>query len=262
MIYDLSNRGNNCCGSAQTSLCEIFQLVFCNLALFHFQSQVLFCNIHQRTTGYRRKNTVGLRSYYLAILGHKDEVSSTSLLNIGSGSRIKIHILIESLIVSIYNVVKAHCIVKTGFDISGSMRCCTVHIRYTDSDRLCTALEVRSNRCYKDTELILSCRFYTDNRIDSKHIRTNIQRSSTAIRRNISCICFYYINNSLHETILRKYRHLKSFCRICHTFCIQVRAEGHDSSILSCIGFDSLKTGLCILKYTCTLAHGDHRIIT
>ena len=141
------------------------------------------------------------------------------------------------------------------------MRCCTVHIRYADGDRFCSAFEVRTYRSSKDTELILSCRFYTNNRINTKHIRTNIQRCSASIRRYICCICFYNIYNCLYKTIFRKYRHLQSSLRICHTFCVQIRAEGNDFTLLGCISFNSLKTGLCILKYTCTFTHGNHWIV-
>ena len=75
---------------------------------------------------------------------------------------------------SIYDCVKAHCIVKACFDMSGSVRCSTVEIADTDCDRLSAAFEVWSNRCGEYTELILVRWLNTDNSVASEHVRTYI----------------------------------------------------------------------------------------
>ena len=52
--------------------------------------------------------------------------------------------------------------------------CSTVKITDTDGDRLCTALEVWTNRCGEYTELIFVSRLYTDHCVGTEHIRTYI----------------------------------------------------------------------------------------
>ena len=76
---------------------------------------------------------------------------------------------------SIYDSVKAHCVVQSGFDVTCSTRCGTVEVTDTDCDRFSAAFEVRSNRCCKDTELILVSWFNTDYGIGTEHVRTKIE---------------------------------------------------------------------------------------
>ena len=90
----------------------------------------------------------------------------------------------------IYNVEKAHCVVKTRLDITCSVRSCSIHIRYSDCEWLGTALEVRANRCCEYSELILCSRLYTDYRVASEHIWSDIKCSTASVRWNISCIGF------------------------------------------------------------------------
>ena len=175
MVYDLSNRRDNCCSTAKSAFCEIFYFVQIYFTFFDFQSEIMFCNIYQRTACDGWKNTIGLRCYNGVVLCNEDEVCSTCLFNFCSCSRIKIHIFVITLTMCIHNCMKAHCIVQTCFDVSCSMRCGTVKICNTDRDRFCAALEIRSNRCSKDTELIFISRFYTDNRVASEHVRTYIK---------------------------------------------------------------------------------------
>ena len=40
VVNDLTNRGDNCCGTAQTSLCEVFYFIQVYFSLFYFQSQI------------------------------------------------------------------------------------------------------------------------------------------------------------------------------------------------------------------------------
>ena len=61
--------------------------------------------------------------------------------------------------------MKAHCIVKSGLDVTGSVRCRTVEIGHLDDDGLSAALEVRSYGCNKDPELIFISGLNTDNGI-------------------------------------------------------------------------------------------------
>ena len=56
VVNDLAYRGDHCCGTAQTSLCEVFYFIQVYFSLFYFQSQVFLGNIYQRTTGDGRKD--------------------------------------------------------------------------------------------------------------------------------------------------------------------------------------------------------------
>ena len=40
VVNDLTNRGDNCCGTTQTSLCEVFYFIQVYFSLFYFQSQI------------------------------------------------------------------------------------------------------------------------------------------------------------------------------------------------------------------------------
>ena len=75
---------------------------------------------------------------------------------------------------SVNDRMKAHCVVKTSFDMTGTIWCSTVKVADTDCDRLSAAFEVWSDRCGEYTELILAGRFYTDNSVASEHVRTYI----------------------------------------------------------------------------------------
>ena len=103
VVNDLANRGDYCCGTAQTSLCEVFYFIQVYFSLFYFQSQILLGNIYQRTTGDGRKDTVGLGSYDLVVLGNEQEVRTAGLLYLGTGSSIQVHILIVAFLVSGYD---------------------------------------------------------------------------------------------------------------------------------------------------------------
>ena len=73
-----------------------------------------------------------------------------------------------------HNGMKAHCVVQSRFDVPCSMRRCAVEIRDTDGDRFYAAFEVGAYRRGKYTELIFICRLYSDDRVDSEHIRSDI----------------------------------------------------------------------------------------
>ena len=144
--------------------------------------------------------------------------------------------------------------------MAGAMWCCAVVIADTDRDRLCAALEVRTYRSGEDAELILICRFYADNCVASEHVRTNVKSCTGAIRRNVSFICSYSLNDCVYETLLREYRHLQSLTGTLHTLSVQIRAERNDVSVFRCVSFHTLKTGLCVLQNACTLGNRYHRI--
>ena len=171
-------RGDNCGSSTESAFCKVFDFIQIYLTFFNLESQIMFCNVDQRTTGDGWKNAAGLWSYNSAVFGYEDEVGTTGLFNLCSGCRVKIHIFVIALTMCIHDRMETHCIIKAGFDVSCSMRCGTVEICDTDSDWFCTAFKVWSYRCGKDTELIFVSRFYADYRVASKHIRTYIQGSS------------------------------------------------------------------------------------
>ena len=47
VVNDLANRGDYCCGTAQTSLCEVFYFIQVYFSLFYFQSQIFLGNIYR-----------------------------------------------------------------------------------------------------------------------------------------------------------------------------------------------------------------------
>ena len=69
---------------------------------------------------------VRLRSNDFAVFGDEDEVCSAGLLDLGSGSSIQVHVLIEALAMCLHDGIKAHSIVQACLDVTGSVRCCTV----------------------------------------------------------------------------------------------------------------------------------------
>ena len=110
--------------------------------------------------------------------------------------------------------MQAHCIIKSGLDVSGSMRCRTVKVADTNGKGLCAALKIRSYRCSQNSELVFVSRLYSDNRIASEHIRTYVKSCTASERRYISLICFYHFLNSLHKSILGENRHFKTGCTL------------------------------------------------
>ena len=103
VVNDLAYRGDHCCGTAQTSLCEVFYFIQVYFSLFYFQSQVFLGNIYLFLFFDGRKDTAGLGSYNLVILGNEQEVRTAGLLYLGTGSSIQIHILIVAFLVSGYD---------------------------------------------------------------------------------------------------------------------------------------------------------------
>ena len=175
MVVDLSDWRDNSSSTAKTALCEIFNFIEVDLTFLSFQTKVLFCNVDQGTTCDGMKDAVRFRCYNLAVFCYKDEVRSACLLNFSTSLRIKVHVLVKALFVSIYDCMKAHCVVKASFDVTCSARCSTVKVADTDRDRFCTAFEVRANRCCKDTELIFISRFNADYSVGTKHVRAKVK---------------------------------------------------------------------------------------
>ena len=66
---------------------------------------------------------------------------------------------------SVNNGIKAHSVVKACLDVACSVRSRTVKITHTDCYRLCAALEIRTNGCAENSELIFVCRLNSDNGI-------------------------------------------------------------------------------------------------
>ena len=142
--------------------------------------------------------------------------------------------------------------------MSGSMRCCTVIVTDTDVKRTDTALKIWAYRCTQNTELISFCRFYSDHRCRSKHIWSDVKRSSASVRRYPGCICLYHLIQGIQETFFWKWGHFHALGRIHHSLCILIRSESNDASILCLIYFQSFKNLLAVLKDTCALI--DHHI--
>ena len=100
-VNDLAYRGDNCGSSTESAFCKIFDFIQIYLTFFNLESQIMFCNVDQRTTCDGRKDAVRLRCYNLAVFSNEDEVCSACLLNIGSCSSAELHILSKALVVSI-----------------------------------------------------------------------------------------------------------------------------------------------------------------
>ena len=162
---------------------------------------------------------------------------------------VKIDVLVVALFVSVNYVVKAHCVVKTCLDMSCSVRSGTVKVRKSYRKGLYTALEVRADGCYENTEHIFGCRLNSYNRIRSHHIRSYVESSARAEGGHVGSVSLNYLLNRLNELILGVYGHFKSFCRLLHTLCVEVGTEGNYSAVLSGIRLKSFKAGLRILEY-------------
>ena len=98
VVVDLSNRRDNGCGTAETALREIFDFVE---AYFSFLNLHVRGNLSLQQTRERRVmegrmlSDFGVTSF--AVFGDEDEVCSAGLLDLGSGSSIQVHVLIEAL---------------------------------------------------------------------------------------------------------------------------------------------------------------------
>ena len=101
VVYDLSDWRDNCCSTAKSAFCKIFYFVQIYFTFFDFQSEIMFCNLQDRTACDRRKDAVGLRSYQLAVFGDKDNVCAAGLLDLGTCLRIQVDVLIETVLMSI-----------------------------------------------------------------------------------------------------------------------------------------------------------------
>ena len=157
--------------------------------------------------------------------------------------------------------MKTHCIIQSCLNMSRSPRSCPIKVRHTNSNRLRSSFKIRTYRSCKHSELILIRRLYSNHRIDSKHIWSDIKRCSGTIRRNIRCICPNSLYDSINKSILRENRHLQPFCRVNHARRIQIRAECNDTPVFRRICFHTFKHSLCILKHPCALIHHNIGIL-
>ena len=232
MIDKLADRRDHRRSPTKTTLSHIGNFLQRDLTLLSLKTKIILRNLHQRSPGDRRQDTAALRRHDLVVLRHEQEVGPASLLNLGTGSSIQIHIFIKSLIMSVHDSMQTHRIVKTRLDMTGSSRRRTVKITHAQSKRLYAALEVRTHRRGEYTELIISSRLNTDHRVDPEHVRTDIKRCPGTIGRYESLVGTHGLNNSIDEPLLRKNRHLQPSGRILKTFTVQVRTESNDTAIL------------------------------
>ena len=56
VVYNFSYRRDYGSSSAKSTFCEIFYLIKLYISLLYFQSKIMLCHIHQRTSCDRRKN--------------------------------------------------------------------------------------------------------------------------------------------------------------------------------------------------------------
>ncbi len=156
-----------------------------------------------------------------------------------------------------HNRMQTHRIVQPRFDIACAARRCTVKVRYLDINRPCATLEIRSNRRDKNTELIILRRLHADHRADTEHIRTDIKRGTTAIRRNPGLVAGDHLLHRLDKLILRIRRHLETQRGIVHPLRIQIRAETDNMTIRRRVRLQSFKDRLGILQNAGILAHDN-----
>ena len=143
--------------------------------------------------------------------------------------------------------IKTHCVVKAGFDVTGSVRCRTVIITDAYRKRLNTSLEIRSDRCAEDSELILRCGLNTDNGIRSEHIRAQVERSAASERRYESFVSLYYLLHGFNELFLGIYRHLKARCGLLESLSVKIGTEHYRSAVLGRICLKAFENSLGIL---------------
>ena len=67
MVYNFSHWGDDSGGTAKTALCKIFYLFKEDFTFFHFQAQIFFCYVDQRTAGDRWQNRIRFRGYDFVI---------------------------------------------------------------------------------------------------------------------------------------------------------------------------------------------------
>ena len=150
--------------------------------------------------------------------------------------------------------LQTHGVVKSGLDIAGAPGSRPVKITDTDCDGLCSAFEIRTDRCSEDPELVLIRRLYTYDGIRAEHEGPYIERGARAKGRYIVLVCLDCLTYGIQKSILWKGRHLKPFSRVDHPVRIKVRPEGDGTPVLSGIGLKPFKYSLRILKNTGTLA--------
>ena len=156
------------------------------------------------------------------------------------------------MFVSISNSIEGHSIVETCFDMTSPMRSGTVKVGHTNRDWFSPTLEISTYWCSEDTELVFIRRFNTDNRVGPHHVRTNIERSTSSIRRNKVLVGLNSFNNSFYKALFIEWRHHKALCRIMEALSIKVWAENNNTTILSIISLHAFKYSLCVLENTST----------
>ena len=174
MVYDLAYRRDHGSSTAQTAFCEFFYFIQINFSFLHFQTQISFCHMDQRTACDGRKDAVGFWCYNGIIFGYKEEVGTAGFLYFLSGGSVQIHVLVITILMRVYNGMQAHGIVQPCFNMTGSVRCGAVKIGDTDGQGLYSAFKVRSYGCCEYTELIFVRRLYTDDRIASEHVGADV----------------------------------------------------------------------------------------
>ena len=110
-----------------------------------------------------------------------------------------------------------------------------------------SALKIGAYGGCKNAEFIFRSGFYAQNISRGKQKRTQIERRAASIGRNIFFVRFYDFSHGIQKFFFRIDGHFESLGGLLHSFGVQIGAKADDLSVLCGIGFETFKTGLCIL---------------
>ena len=110
-----------------------------------------------------------------------------------------------------YIGMEAHGVIEACLDMARAMGRSPVKVAYAEGDGLGTALEVRSHRSAKETELILLSRLHTNDRAGGEHIGAQVQGSIRAVGRHPFLVGCHYLIHCFQEPLLGESRHFQPF---------------------------------------------------
>ncbi len=207
----------------------------------------LLGNIHQRPTGDGRQDRRTLGGYHLVVLGYKNKVCSTGLLNEGLCCCIEVEVFCKTVLVGFVPCIEAHGVVQSTLDMSGTARCRSVEFTDLKLQRLDSTLEIRTYGSTEHPEGVLGGGSNTDDRAAAEQKRSDIEGGTAAVGRHIGKVGFHQLVQGIDKAVLGKRRHQKPVCRFVHALGIEIGAECYNLSIDGGIGLQAFKTGLCVL---------------